>query len=934
MSRNKGNDKGRNKRPVKRMIQAGIIAAVAAAAVFAVRIRALAVFNEEKAMRFSEYSSSHTIDDSVMFIGTYLININSMTDELYAKAQESQSESNQTEVYYKSELADGSWFDVTDGEKLTDIMDTGKIVSEDELADLFVQYYVGADGAVIDVMTDSEVNPFDLPDPYNLSKLKELEPLWLQYTNSSSAEEIDQEEYLENHSSDKTGNKRSDVYQYQLLTAFFKMDLRDDETDGYDADLARLFSAYQSMKASGQDEEAEIIYSLMSGVDAARRSIIMDKLAIMEVNALGVLYDLSNGKYYTVSGNFSDSVSDDDLDTEPLYIEDLRDAVSHDFQVDDEDEDEWWSVLQKDYEKDVKTVSGQSGVPYSADSALLDAISTSTENCQQSYNSYQSKALSDADSILGHAEYEYSVQVIEQTSADGAGGPITYLRDIKNIAGSVVKNSDSEKNLLDSSLLNLAEGNFEEAVTSGASIEYSQALSSGAGASAAEMQLNDDFAKAEAKRSELEFLIDAFKQRETAAEALSYVNGCISWTKELYDAVPGDDFKTKADGSIDSHIKWLTDLANEIKNSDKSLKSRLDELNDKKNELQRKRDAALDNNDLSGAKALDKQIEAVDNDIRDEENATGTSSADDLANDILNNALAELAEDPSADVSAAADALAGMGADDALGRLNDRSDASSGGDSGSGSDSGSGGGSGSGSGSGTGSGSGKSSGSGSGSGTGSGSGSGGGAGSGSGSGNGSAGATGSGSGSSTGLDEAGIQNVLNSFFGKDVNEMNADELAVTTAALSRFARAGNTAASAVAGGYAELMRSKDSKYLYNQYETRSPRYISLRTIGLCSSFRYYYDDTRRTATLTSGAKAYVFRTGTDTVNRGGNDEKLKYETVMTRFPYISEADATDLFDCHAEYVTGSTYAVCLTGAMDGRAKELLEALNEAAGIGN
>ena len=99
---------------LKRIVQLAIFAAVAVTAVLLLRINALAVFNEDKAMRFSEYSASHTIDNSVLFVGTYLININAMSDEIYQKAQESQSESNQLEIYYKSELADGSWFDETE----------------------------------------------------------------------------------------------------------------------------------------------------------------------------------------------------------------------------------------------------------------------------------------------------------------------------------------------------------------------------------------------------------------------------------------------------------------------------------------------------------------------------------------------------------------------------------------------------------------------------------------------------------------------------------------------------------------------------------------------------------------------------------------------------------------------------------------------------
>ncbi|MCR5748252.1 MAG: hypothetical protein K6G03_11140 [Lachnospiraceae bacterium] len=917
-------DRNKKKKTKIRLIQAAVVALIAVTGILLFKNNALALFNAEKAMRYSEYSSSHTIENSVMFIGTYLININAMTDELYEKAQESQSDSNQMDVYYKSELADGAWFNVTNSETLTDIMDDANKVSEAELANLYVQYYVGADGTVTDVMTDSQVNPFDLPDPYNLSKLKELEPLWLIYTGSAEATAIDEESFLKNRGSDNTGNKRTDVYLYRLLTTFFGLNLRDSDTDKYDADLARLFEAYKTLKAANNDEEADIVYSLMAQVDASRRSIIMDKLAAMEVNTLGVLYDLVNGKYYTVSGNFLSTEDDSELDTEPDYIVELRDSIKHEFEKGDDGSDEWWGPLQEGYEKDLRTLS-TNGSPYSRDSSLLDSIMNSKQNCMDSYNKYQSMALTDSNTVLDHAEYEYSVQVIDQTSADGTGGPINLLRDVKNIKEGVIKNSDSEKSLLDSSLLGIAEGNYEEAVTYGESPEYKKATGAGQSQAQANAVLEDDFGKVESKRTELEFLIDAYKQRDAAASALQYVEGCIAWTKELYNGVPADGFQTKANGSIDTHLKWLSDLAAQIRNSDASLKSKLDELNDKKAELQRKRDEALDNNDLAGAKEYDKQIEAVDRDIADEEKKTGKSSSDDLANDILNNALEDLANDPDADVSSAANALAAMGADDAGNKLNDR--ASSNGNSSAGDGSGSSAGDGSGSSSGDGSGSSSGDGSGSSSGgDGSGSSSGG-----DGSGSSSSGkGDGSGSKKKAGMSESDILGVLTSFFGKSPEDMNADELAIVTATLSRFGRAGNTEATSMAQKYAEIMRSKNSKYLYNQYSAKSPRYISLKTIGDVSAYRYFYNDTKKQATMTSGSKAFIFTTGTATVERGGKDEQLNYETVFSKDAYISSDDATGLFECYCEYISGSSYAVCLNSAMEGKAKELLEALNNAA----
>ena len=135
---------------------------------------AFAVLNEKNAMKYRDYAATHTVEDSVLFIGTYLININAMTDELYEKAVQSGSEANQTEMYYKSELAGGAWFNISDAEGLNDIMDSGVAVSEDEVGELYVQYYVDRAGNVTDVMTGSAVSAFDLPNPYDLKKLPEM----------------------------------------------------------------------------------------------------------------------------------------------------------------------------------------------------------------------------------------------------------------------------------------------------------------------------------------------------------------------------------------------------------------------------------------------------------------------------------------------------------------------------------------------------------------------------------------------------------------------------------------------------------------------------------------------------------------------------------------------------------------------------------------
>jgi len=897
-----------------------VIAVVTSITVGLFKSKAFALFNASDAVKYSEYASSHTIENSTIFYGTWLITLSAMTDELYEKAEESAQDSNQTEMYYKSELAGGSWFNITDGEGLTDIMNTGKVIDESELANLYVQYYVGADGSVTDVKTGASVNPFDIPDPYNLSKLPELQSLWIQYASSASAEGIDEDDYLKNKNSENSGNTRIDVYNYQILTAFFSMNLKDSETDSLDADLARLWACYQSLKNSGQDEEADIVYGLMKKVDSKRRAIVMDKLTGLDVNALGVLTSLANGKYYTVFGDFKDSDSgDDDTSSHPEYIKQMEDAVSHSFESGG-DSNDWWGPLQEEYDKyyededdddDDDDEKEQPSHPFQTDSALLDAISDSTSNCQKSLGTYNADALQDDDSVLGHANYEYSTRVIEEASADGAAGPINYLRDVINIQENRIKNKESELSLIDRSFLNLAEGKYEGEITSGEGDEYASLLALGSGEAGAETALNDQLNIAEKRRSELEFLIDAYKQRESAANAYTYVEGAIEWSEELYDDIPDDEYSSKATGSVDSHIKWLKDLKDAIKASDDSLKDKLDELNDKKEELQKKRDSALDDNDLAGAMQYDKSIEAVDQDIADEEANSGNSDTSNLADNILSDALDDLANDPDADISGAVTALSGMGETDGLDKLKDRAEAAgasseqvdkikdakdnAAGD-------GSGGGSGDGSGDDSGDGSGGDNGGGSG---------GGGNGGGSGNGN------GKGKGTNMSADD------LLSIIGKDLKDLNMKELAYTTAALSRFSRMGCRAAGQLAQSCTEIGRETGNKYFYLKYKDKSPEYISLKTIGEVTKYRYFYDNTRKEATLTQGSNVYVFRADSDNVKRSGLDSELNYSTVFSKYPYVSEEDTGEIFNCDAEYVDNSAYAVCLTKELETLAGDLL-----------
>ncbi len=899
------------------------------------RLRAQALFNPDLAIEFGEFKTKTTVEDSVLFIGTYIIHKDALTDQLYEKANTSAADSGQDEVFYKSELADGKWFNTGNIENgIKGITSEGLPVEEEVLDPLYVTYYVGADGIMRDARTMDPVNPFDVPDPYDLSKLPELNPIWMQYTLSETATEISQEDFLKNRNSADNGNLRSDVYYYQLLSTFFSLDLQDEETKKYDDKLAALNETYINLKAAGAEDEAKLVFSLMEKVDATRRMLIMERLSEIDTNLLNTLYTLSTGSYYTPYGSFKDSSSEENASEQAPYTIELEDSLMHEDTTAGlppwigtwlknlgltGNSDDWWAALEKGEEERKRRVreanednddyvedqsSGE--FPFAVDNSLLESIGTAMGNCSDSYNTYRSKALVDTDDVLGHVIYDYSSQVIDQASATAVGGPITLLKHATNIQDNIVNDKAGEKDLLTGSLLSLGISKYEGAANEGPADGYA-ALSSEA---AKKSFLEDQKASMEGHRSTIQFLIEAYRQREEPADALAYVNGRISATESLIKGIPDTDFKTMATSSAEAHLVWLKEEAQKIIDSDESLKSKLDSLKDKKDELQKKRDEALDNNDLSGAAAYDAKIAAVDQDIADERAKNGSgdgsdgdgsgsggdgsggsggdggaSAEDALADQLIDKAMDKLADDANADLSDIADALAGLGEDEKLDKLAEKAKAS-----GASAD--------------TMKGIEKASGK---------------------------AAEGKGD-----IDADTLIAMLEDLFGKDVDDMSDSELAIATTSMSKVAKSDVNGAQKATNRLANKMIGDGNKYLYRQLgDDKATEYINLKTLSQCTSFRYFYDDNRRTATMTSGAKIYIFKNGSDKMQKGSEgaeEESMKSTLKVSLDPYLGEDDCKTYFGCGAEYISGTDYGICLSSVMQSKAEEyaasMLESLAE------
>lgn len=287
------------------------------------QINAYAVLDESTAVKYSTFSLTNTVENGTLFIGTYLIHMTAMTDELYEKAQESAEDSGQYNIYYKSELANGEWFDISSAEGLADITDAAEPVETAELADLWVTFYVGADGISHSAKNSEAVCIFDQPSPYDLYRLPELEALRNQYDNTYTSE-----------------TEGADRYFYDQLRDFFGLNLRNTVTDECDRQINLLQGVYNGLQQQEKSEQAEILYTLMGKIDAKRRAEVFYQLMEAEDSRLNQLQSLLGGSAYhkenyndeqfVASADLSDAVGTAMESCESSYITHSGNQIAND----------------------------------------------------------------------------------------------------------------------------------------------------------------------------------------------------------------------------------------------------------------------------------------------------------------------------------------------------------------------------------------------------------------------------------------------------------------------------------------------------------------------------------------------------------------------------------------------------------------------------
>ncbi|MCR5453255.1 MAG: hypothetical protein K6F00_11580 [Lachnospiraceae bacterium] len=817
-----------------------------------------AVFDKSKCRTYQEYTSDTNmppIEDASVFIGTYIIHINALTDKLYQDAVESATDSSQQTRFYKSELAEGGWRNLSDTTGLPDLgPDSGVAVDETTLNPLYISYVVSADGTMRDAW-GNVVNAFDNPDPYDLWSLTELRSLRTEMAGDEQAPRPSEAEYLTRVKSVERDTVANDKFIYRCLSELFDYKVKNEFTDLCDSQLADIVSMKTRFTNENKKDLADTVDQLGTKIDAARRAEVF-KILSEKGGAIDQLEEKVGGTYATDDG----------------------------------------------------PKSANPGMSFTA------AITSSRDACNTSYGNQSSKSLQEGTTLFSKYEYEYALSVLDKKEE----ADVITLCDLYCIESGEIKDAQRELATVQDPLLPEVETQWRAGAEAGASSKYQNTKNS-QGVMAAQSLLTEQMSTLEGYRAELEDIITAHKDRQSLSDALDFVLARMEWTNEIYSNVVNDAFKEMANESIDLHMAFLRQVAEDIVSQDPSLAGKLKALLEKLAELNSQKQKALDNNDLKNARMIDAEIDALNKQIEEEKgklnNIINSDNAslrdkemaklalgngeDKLKQQLLDKGLQNLADGNNNIVKNVMGALGAIGGTEELKTLKKRiADKNKD-------------------------------------------------------------ANGKNTGELSGLlsdakqaikdskqtdnTEDNLKDGINDMFGDssdasdssgegsngafglgdDLDGLSSADMGAAIAGLSMLGNDGNKTAAALANKFATMYMNK-LEYLYRQYtKDKKPEYVSLETIGFVTDFRYVYYDDPDITSMSGNGVSYSFKNNSDEATDTKKEKiSLTKSTVrLSGIIYVAEADTSSLFECESEPVPNSNIAVCMTPTVKEKALE-------------
>ena len=547
------------------------------------------------------------IEDSTLIIGSHLIYLGAMNDQIYQTAMESAQDASQFKRYYKSELAGGVWYDVTEAGALADITTAGVVVTNREIEDLYMTHHTKSDGITYDLRTGKSVCVFDINDPYDLEGLSELEPIKMQYDVLAQTPDLSET------------NERD----MQLIKEIYEKERKTEKTEELDAALYELQIYYEILIRDGADTAmSDMVMSVMEKVDAARRAEVLSSLQDSELENL----NRAVGRDYTyLKGEVTGDLEEEETEAEP-----------------EEDDEEPEAGEEGGEEEDAGRAKLDS---FTLNTDLLTAIGEAISNVQESYIDAVSNMLEEGTTVLSMVEYELSMRLADNAAAENFAGcddAVTRLIYLERIGNSVIREEDAEREFIETELLPRSESAYRASLSAGIGELY-QTLPSTAAAATRANVLRQQKNETEIIRNELQFIIQAYTSRMAAETAMEHISERIEGCDDFRNGIRNDAFAEYAQSSVDAHLDWLRQTLTGLQDS---LGSRtMDHLMEQKEQLQTERMTALDKNQLSIAKKLDAQIAAVDQEMEDlEDSLNAVLQSDNTSESEKARAAAQLGE--------------------------------------------------------------------------------------------------------------------------------------------------------------------------------------------------------------------------------------------------------------------------------------------------
>ena len=222
--------------------------------------------------------------EKTIIIGTYAIVLDVVNEELLEVALQSAETNMQNEVYFKSDVNSGVWYNITNSDSISDISEsTANIVKNEDIDKLYLTHYTNASGVTISLLTNLQVYVSDINTPQvpaNIVELDELEnELKIQQALYNSVKDEPEDETEKEK--DKRLEKKA-IYSQKInsLNEVLK-EIKNKEVDKLTSQIRAVENLERQLVKKGADsDKIEMIVSQKENLKNTRMAYCYEHVAV------------------------------------------------------------------------------------------------------------------------------------------------------------------------------------------------------------------------------------------------------------------------------------------------------------------------------------------------------------------------------------------------------------------------------------------------------------------------------------------------------------------------------------------------------------------------------------------------------------------------------------------------------------------------------